>query len=93
MVSEPEPVPEAAARPAPAPRGQREIFDSATEETVQAPIYARADLEPGCKIEGPALIVEDQTTTVVSSSFDAGVNMLGYIVMTRHVRSDAGDAT
>ena len=83
VVPEPELAPEAAARPAPAPRGRREIFDSATEKTVEAPIYARADLEPGCKIEGPALIVEDQTTTVVSSSFEAGVNSLGYIVLTR----------
>ena len=83
VVPEPEPVPEAAARPAPAPRGRREVFDSATEKTMEAPVYARADLEPGCRIAGPALIVEDQTTTVVSSSFEAGVNSLGYIVLTK----------
>jgi N-methylhydantoinase A len=83
VVPEPEPVPEAAARPAPAPRGSREVFDSATEKTVEAPVYARAEMAPGCRVAGPALIVEDQTTTVVSSSFEAGVNSLGYIVLTR----------
>jgi len=83
VLPEPEPVLEAAAKPAPIPRGQREIFDSATEKTVEAPVYARADLAPGCRFAGPALIVEDQTTTVVSSSFEAGVNSLGYIVLTR----------
>jgi N-methylhydantoinase A len=93
VVPEPEPAPEATARPAPAPRGRREIFDSATEKTVEAPVYARAELEPGCRIAGPALIVEDQTTTVVSSSFEAGVDSLGYIVMTRRALGDAGDTT
>jgi N-methylhydantoinase A len=83
VVPEPEPAPETAARPAPAPRGRREVFDSATETTVEAPVYARADLEPGCRVAGPALIVEDQTTTVVSSAFEASVNALGYIVLTR----------
>ncbi len=38
---------------------------------------------PAASIPGPALIVEDQTTTVVSSTFEAGVNSLGYIVLTR----------
>jgi N-methylhydantoinase A len=83
VVPEPEPVPEATAQSAPTPRGLREVFDSATEETVEAPVYDRADLAPGCRIAGPALIVEDQTTTVVSSSFEASVNSLGYIVLTR----------
>ena len=72
-----------AARPAPEPRGNREVFDSATEKTVAAPVYARADLAPGNTVPGPALIVEDQTTTVVSSAFEAGVNSLGYIVLVR----------
>jgi len=93
VVPEPEPAPEAAARPAPAPRGRREVFDSATEKTVETPVYARADLAPGCRVAGPALIVEDQTTTVVSSSFEAGVNSLGYIVLTRRTPGSKGDAT
>ncbi len=83
VVPEPEPAPETAARPAPAPRGQREVFDSATEKTVEAPVYVRSDLEPGNTVAGPALIVEDQTTTVVSSAFEAGVNSLGYLILQR----------
>jgi N-methylhydantoinase A len=83
VVPEPEPAPETAARPAPAPHGRREVFDSATETTVEAPVYARAELEPGCRVAGPALIVEDQTTTVVSSAFEAEVNSLGYLILQR----------
>jgi N-methylhydantoinase A len=93
VVSEPNPATAATPQPAPTPRRVRELFDSATEKTVEAPVYARADLKPGATVPGPALIFEDQTTTVVSSAFDVGVNSLGYIVLTRRVHGDAGDAT
>ncbi len=83
VVPEPERVHDVADRPAPEPRSRREVFDSATERTVEAPVYARAELEPGVTLQGPALIVEDQTTTVVSSGFDASVNALGYLVLER----------
>ena len=83
VVTEPDPAAETTPQPAPTPRRFRELFDSATEKTVEAPVYARADLKPGATVPGPALIVEDQTTTVVSSAFDVGVNSLGYIVLTR----------
>jgi N-methylhydantoinase A len=93
VVAEPNPAPAATPQPAPTPRRVRELFDSATEKTVEALVYARADLKPGATVPGPALIVEDQTTTVVSSAFEAGVNSLGYIVLTRRMHGDAGDAT
>ncbi len=83
VVAEPNPATAATPQPAPTPRRVRELFDSATEKTVEAPVYARADLKPGATVPGPALIVEDQTTTVVSSAFEVGVNSLGYIVLTR----------
>ncbi len=83
VVAEPNPATAATPQPAPTPRRVRELFDSATEKTVEAPVYARADLKPGTTVPGPALIVEDQTTTVVSSAFEVGVNSLGYIVLTR----------
>ena len=47
------------------------------------PVYRRDDLQPGVRISGPALIVEDQTTTVVTTAFDAAVNPLGYLLLTR----------
>jgi hypothetical protein len=36
------------------------------------------------KIEGPALIVEDATTTLVPLHFDANINSVGFIIMNRH---------
>ena len=52
-------------------------------ETVDYAIYLRADLSPGMRLTGPALIVEDQTTTVVTSPFDLSVNGIGYLILTR----------
>ena len=68
---------------APPPAGSREVFDTERTEPVTVPVYGRETLAPGMSLRGPALIVEDQTTTVVSSAFDAAINPLGYIVMTR----------
>jgi N-methylhydantoinase A len=82
------PEPKARACP-PAERGRQvksmsvsEIIDSRGEK-VSAEIHLRADLIPGDVISGPALIVEDETTTFVASNFDAHINGLGYIVLTR----------
>ena len=76
-------VPASSPRPAPEPRGRRAVFDATTAGFVEAPIYDREALEPGCTISGPALITEAQTTTVVSSAFDASIDALGYIVLER----------
>jgi N-methylhydantoinase A len=46
-------------------------------------IYERQDLAPGAVIPGPAVIVEDETSTIVSRSFDARIDALGYIELTR----------
>lgn len=65
------------------PVGSRQVFDPDTRETLDYAIHARDDLKPGMTLQGPALIVEDQTTTVVTSPFDCAVNALGYLILTR----------
>jgi N-methylhydantoinase A len=47
------------------------------------PLYLRAKLPLGAVCPGPALIVEDETTTLVTSGFIARIDALGSIVMTR----------
>ncbi len=76
-------VPPALSRPAPEPRSQRAVFDAITADFIEVPVYDRDTLEPGCTVPGPALITEAQTTTVVSSAFNASVDALGYIVLDR----------
>ncbi|MFQ5956019.1 MAG: hydantoinase/oxoprolinase family protein, partial [Kiloniellales bacterium] len=74
--------------PAPAPDGTRQLFDPALGQEVPAAVYDRAALSAGMHIPGPALIVEDETTTVVGPGFELTVNALGYLILTR--RHEAG---
>ena len=45
----------------------REMYDPALDERVAAGVHQRSQLTPGDLVEGPALIVEPQTTTVLGS--------------------------
>ena len=70
-------------KPAPAPYASRRLLDAGTGQYVEAPAYRRHDLQPGSRVSGPAIIVEDDTSTVVSPTFDATMNALGYILLER----------
>ncbi len=63
------------------PAGARRMVDAATGKMIEAPVYHRAELEPGVTLAGPCIITEEETTTIVTSRFDAGVNSLGHIVL------------
>ena len=68
---------------APQPKSRRPVFDPASGEFLDVPIYWRPDLVPGARIAGPAVIAEDDTSTVVSPAFDAQIDRFGYIELTR----------
>jgi N-methylhydantoinase A len=65
------------------PVAQRTITCDLTGAPVQADIHDRAFLAPGDTFEGPALIVEPQTTTLLSADFTAMIDAAGNIVMER----------
>jgi N-methylhydantoinase A len=74
----------AAERPSdPKPRSRRPVFDVATGEFDDVPVYWRGDLAPGARIVGPAVIAEDQTSTVVAPQFEARIDRFGYIELSR----------
>ena len=74
----------AAMRPSePKPCGRRPVFDPQAGAFAEVPIYWRSDLAPGAKINGPAVIAEDDTSTVVSALFEAHVDKFGYIALNR----------
>ncbi len=74
---------ETAEAAAPEPAGERALFDPASGATVTAPVYWRGALAPGARLSGPAVIAEDETSTIVSPAFDAAIDGRGYIVLTR----------
>ena len=65
------------------PIGSRQVFDAATEAFAEVPVYARTGLAAGHIVSGPALIVEDETTTFLSARFDARIDSIGSIVLER----------
>jgi N-methylhydantoinase A len=67
----------------PAPDRRRSVFDSEAGEFIEVAIHERRQLTPGALIPGPAVIVEDETSTVISRVFDARVDSFGYVELTR----------
>jgi len=67
----------------PEPARSRPVFDPETGEFIEVAIHERSKLRPGALIPGPAIIAEDETSTVVSRLFDARIDAFGYIELSR----------
>ena len=56
------------------PSGRCRIVETASGETVDAALYVRGELAKGAWLTGPAVIVEDGTSTIVPSDYMARVD-------------------
>ena len=65
------------------PARRRKVFDPETAEFVEVAIYERAALVPGATLKGPAVVIEDETSTVIGRNFDARIDPFGYIELAR----------
>ena len=74
--------PPAAERPAQAAK-TRPTFDAGRRETLDAAEIARADMVPGDAVDGPAVITEDETTTIVTAAFRAVMQADGALLIER----------
>jgi len=63
--------------------GTRRIYDPAAGGLTDAKLYWRFDLQPGATLAGPAVIAEDETSTVVPTGFTAKIDAGLAIVLTR----------
>ena len=75
---------------APLPPGRAMLYDGArgtggqaAPQAAPAPVYDRTDLKGGAKITGPALVAEDQTTSVVPAGYTAQVLAGGHLLLRR----------
>lgn len=59
----------------------RPLFDAALGEYVDAQICERETLLPGQRVSGPAIVVERETSTIVTSSFDVIVQNDGSLLV------------
>jgi N-methylhydantoinase A len=65
-------------------RGEtRPVYDAAARRRLNYALIDRVALASGDRVSGPALILEAQTTTVVTSRFDACVDAMGNLILTR----------
>jgi N-methylhydantoinase A len=70
------------------PIGRQQLFDPATGRFVGASVHLREDVPASVAIDGPALITEQQTTTVVPPGWRARMDDFGGIVLTREETND-----
>ncbi|MEP1765278.1 MAG: hydantoinase/oxoprolinase family protein [Sulfitobacter sp.] len=52
-------------------RRTRQFYDAALRKTVDAREVARSEMGAGKTVDGPAVIIEDETTTIVTSAYQA----------------------
>lgn len=67
----------------PRPAARRTMLDAGSGEEIEVPIFRRVELRIGARISGPALITEDETSTVVGPAFDAAIDGFGCIELRR----------
>ena len=65
------------------PSGARRVLDTTTAEASEWALYERAALGKGACVRGPAIIAEDETSTLVGAGWVAMINGFGYIELTR----------
>jgi N-methylhydantoinase A len=61
------------------PQARRQVFDAQTGQWLIHPVYDRTALAVGAWLDGPALVVEEQTTTVVPPGWRASLDGLGHL--------------
>ncbi len=73
----------AAAAAVPSPTRLQRVQDTATGETAAWTVYDRASLAAGQGVSGPAIIAEDETSTLVGPGWRATVDPRGYLDLVR----------
>jgi N-methylhydantoinase A len=69
-----------------APPGKRPVRDPASGAVAEWAIHDRHSLAVGTPLAGPAIIAEDETSTLVAPGWTAKRDSLGYIHLTREAR-------
>lgn len=72
------------ASPAPTPRTVRQIFDALRNQPLSYLVYERSDLPPGTKCEGPLVVVEAETSTIVPPGFKVQVQLDGCLFIEKN---------
>ncbi|HXH08720.1 MAG TPA: hydantoinase/oxoprolinase family protein [Alphaproteobacteria bacterium] len=63
--------------------GTRQVYFEQTRGFIDTPCFARDRLAPGTAFDGPAIVDQDDTTTVVFPGFRARVDGAGHLILER----------
>jgi N-methylhydantoinase A len=74
-------------RPTPSPVGTRAILDAHLGRREIVQVFERSALLPGMYISGPALIIEEGTSTYVSPDFDVAVDAGEALILTARTKA------
>jgi 5-oxoprolinase (ATP-hydrolysing) len=61
------------------------LYDSTSNDFINAPVFHRKDMAPGTTLLGPALLVEDISTIIVDPGWHAEINEFQHLVLTRPI--------
>ena len=65
------------------PVSYQKFYEPKNGEFIEAPVYQRESFENGFSTKGPAIIAEEQTTTIVPIGFACHADSLGNIILER----------
>jgi N-methylhydantoinase A len=65
-----------------APVGEAPLYSLEAGKVQHVPIYWRSNLPSGFSAHGPAIVVEEETSTVVTGGFDLSINESGHLLLT-----------
>ena len=81
--------PQVARAPRPTPSAWTRLFEGTGQRAARAAVHLRPELAVGDGVRGPALIAEEQTTTVVPAGWHARVLPGGHLLAERNARPPA----
>ncbi len=62
------------------------VRDTTTGEVAACAVFDRVSLPVGARVVGPAIVAEDETSTLIGPGWTAKVNALGYLELTRETQ-------
>ena len=69
-----------------APSLFQSVRDTASGEVADWAVFSRAELRPGARVAGPAIIAEDETSTLVAPGWTASLDASGYLALSQEAR-------
>ncbi len=83
VVDSVEPVAAVEDAPAPGPIRHHQVLDTSTGERTSWAVYDRTEMVPGCTLQGPCIVAEEETSTLVGAGWTCRMDGLGYLELER----------